>query len=185
MKYKKIILGISILFIFLFTISSVLATPYYIDDDLNTWVPVNVSASSTKTFYIEKTGSNSPDFNSVFDSSLEAFYPFLGNAKDVTQNNNDGTVNGSTLTTDEYGNSDSAYSFEGNEDHITITGNPTFHESTFSTYLSAKFDSFPTSGNAMQLVDPEYDGNQDETSLSYDNNGFGSSNGFLMRSFNG
>src|SRR6056297_1397072 len=118
MKYKKIILGISILFLFLFTVSSVLATPYYIDDDLNTWVPVNVSASSTKTFYIEKTGSNSPDFNSVFDSSLEVFYPFLGNAKDVTPNSNDGSVNGATLTTDEYGNTNSAYSFDGNDDYI-------------------------------------------------------------------
>src|SRR6056297_2097399 len=125
MKYKKIILGISILFIFLFTISSVLATPYYIDDDLNTWVPVNVSASSTKTFYIEKTGSNSPDFNSVFDSSLEAFYPFLGNAKDVTPNNNDGTVNGSTLTTDEYGNPNSAYSFDGISDNINLGNSQT------------------------------------------------------------
>lgn len=44
---------------------------------------------------------------------LKAFYPFSGNANDVSGNNNNGTVTGATLTTDRFGNANSAYSFNG------------------------------------------------------------------------
>ena len=43
-----------------------------------------------------------------------AYYPFNGNANDESGNNLHGTVNGATLTTDRFGNPDSAYSFNGN-----------------------------------------------------------------------
>ena len=143
---KKIILG---LFVFLFLLTSVsqikAETPYYIDDDLNTWIPLNIPANESKILRIEKTGSNTPDFNQVFDDSLEAFYPFLGSAYDVSPNNYDGTVNGATLTTDRFGNPDSAYSFDGSEDNI-IVSNPEEYipgDSSFSIefwYLSHNRD---------------------------------------------
>ena len=44
-------------------------------------------------------------------NGLVAFYPFCGNANDVSGNGNNGTVNGATLTTDRFGNSNSAYFF--------------------------------------------------------------------------
>lgn len=44
---------------------------------------------------------------------LKAFYPFSGNANDVSGNNNNGTVIGATLTSDRFGNANSAYSFNG------------------------------------------------------------------------
>jgi hypothetical protein len=43
--------------------------------------------------------------------SLVAWWPFSGNAIDSSGNSNDGTVNGATLTTDRFGNSNSAYYF--------------------------------------------------------------------------
>jgi hypothetical protein len=43
--------------------------------------------------------------------SLAAFYPFSGNANDASGNNNTGTVNSATLTTDRFGNANSAYNF--------------------------------------------------------------------------
>lgn len=52
-------------------------------------------------------------------SELIAHYPFDGNANDDTGNGNDGTVIGATLTTDRYGNADSAYNFDGINDRIS------------------------------------------------------------------
>lgn len=49
---------------------------------------------------------------------LVAQYDFTGNADDASGNGNNGTVNGATLTTDRFGNSNSAYSFDGVDDHI-------------------------------------------------------------------
>lgn len=49
-----------------------------------------------------------------------AFYPFNGNANDDSGNGNNGTVNGATLTTDRFGNANSAYSFDGIDDFIEI-----------------------------------------------------------------
>lgn len=44
---------------------------------------------------------------------LVGYWPFNGNANDQSGNNNNGTVNGATLTTDRFGNSNGAYSFDG------------------------------------------------------------------------
>ncbi|MBN1182348.1 MAG: PD40 domain-containing protein, partial [Bacteroidales bacterium] len=47
-------------------------------------------------------------------SSLIAYYPFNGDATDASGNGNNGTVSGATLTTDRFGNENSAYHFAGN-----------------------------------------------------------------------
>jgi hypothetical protein len=44
---------------------------------------------------------------------LVAWYPFNGNANDSSGNGNNGTINGATLTTDRFANSNSAYLFNG------------------------------------------------------------------------
>ena len=51
---------------------------------------------------------------------LVAWYPFNGNANDESANGNNGTVLGPLLTTDRYGNSNSAYNFNGVNDMIFI-----------------------------------------------------------------
>jgi len=53
-------------------------------------------------------------------SSFVAYYPFNGDASDETGNGNDGTVYGATLTTDRFGNADSAYYFDGSNDWIEV-----------------------------------------------------------------
>jgi hypothetical protein len=55
-------------------------------------------------------------------ASLVAYYPFDGNANDESGNGNNGTVFGATLTTDRFGNPDSAYSFDGSGDFIRASG---------------------------------------------------------------
>jgi len=49
---------------------------------------------------------------------LSAYYPFNGNANDYTENANHGIVYGATLTSDRFGNTSSAYNFDGLDDYI-------------------------------------------------------------------
>lgn len=55
------------------------------------------------------------------DQTLLAYYPFSGNAEDSTANANHGIVNGAVLTTDRFGNANSAYAFDGIDDYIELT----------------------------------------------------------------
>jgi hypothetical protein len=54
-------------------------------------------------------------------SNLVAYYPFNGNANDESGSENNGTVHGATLTTDRFGNSNSAYYFDGTNNYIQCT----------------------------------------------------------------
>jgi hypothetical protein len=51
-------------------------------------------------------------------NGLVAYYPFNGNANDITVFANHGIVNGATLTTDRNGKANSAYSFNGSSSYI-------------------------------------------------------------------
>jgi hypothetical protein len=53
-------------------------------------------------------------------NGLIAYYTFNGNANDLSGNNYNGTVYGATLTTDHFGNTDSAYLFDGFDDCIIV-----------------------------------------------------------------
>jgi hypothetical protein len=53
-------------------------------------------------------------------NGLVGYWPFNGNANDESGNGNNGTVNGATLTTDRFGMTDKAYSFDGLDDIILI-----------------------------------------------------------------
>src|ERR1700689_1178920 len=55
------------------------------------------------------------------NSGLIAYYPFSGNANDATGNGNNGIpMNGVQLTTDRFGNPNSAYYFDGIDDYIVV-----------------------------------------------------------------
>jgi hypothetical protein len=56
-------------------------------------------------------------------ADLIAYYPFHGNAKDASVNENDGIVYGATLTEDRFGNPNSAYNFDGENDYIDLGNN--------------------------------------------------------------
>ena len=71
------------------------------------------------------TGNSSTNACSNFSNSLiqglKAWYPFCGNANDLSGNNLNGNVSGAQLSTDRFGNLNSAYSFANNQ-QITIPG---------------------------------------------------------------
>ena len=56
-------------------------------------------------------------------SGLVGYWPFCGNANDESGNGNNGTVNGATLTSDRFGNVNSAYDFNGTSDFIDVADN--------------------------------------------------------------
>jgi gliding motility-associated-like protein len=51
---------------------------------------------------------------------LKAYYPFTGNANDVSGNNNNPVFNNATLTADRLGNPNSAYRFNGTSSYMQI-----------------------------------------------------------------
>jgi hypothetical protein len=53
-------------------------------------------------------------------SGLKAYYPFTGNANDVSGNNNNPVFNNATLTADRFGNPNSAYHFNGTNNYMQI-----------------------------------------------------------------
>jgi hypothetical protein len=61
--------------------------------------------------------------NYVPTNGLVGWWPFTGNAIDSSGNGNNGTVNGATLTSDRFGNTNSAYNFNGNNTHIAVPSN--------------------------------------------------------------
>ena len=56
----------------------------------------------------------------LLDLGLVAWYPFDGNASDMSGNGNHGTVHGATLGTDRYGRSGRAFSFDGTNDFVSL-----------------------------------------------------------------
>jgi len=59
---------------------------------------------------------------------LVGYWPFNGNANDESGNGLNGVIKGATLTTDRFGNTDRAYSFDGINDEIDVSDSPLFEE---------------------------------------------------------
>lgn len=98
--------------------------------------------------------------------TVAGVYLFSGNANDVSSNGNNGTVNGATLTTDRFGYSNSAYSFDGVNDEIelgTNISNAMFNKDftvtswVYLTSYSTSFgsDIFSNRGYVNSVTDPE------------------------------
>lgn len=58
---------------------------------------------------------------------LKAYYPFSGNANDVSGNNNNPVFNNATLTADRLGNPNSAYHFDGASTYMKILNSATLN----------------------------------------------------------
>lgn len=61
--------------------------------------------------------------NYVPSNGLVGWWPFNGNANDESVNGLNGTVTNATLTTDRFGNTNSAYSFNGTNSFISVPDN--------------------------------------------------------------
>ena len=94
-------------------------------DTLKTNVETNYPAKPSYNIYVRTDDGFGRPIEQAFTIEvtpyeLAAFYPFNGNANDQSGNGNHGTVSGPVLTTDRFDSQDSAYSFDGIDDVITL-----------------------------------------------------------------
>ena len=82
-------------------------------------LPVDVFLKSSGVDDSDFRISTSSDTSSTA-AELMAHYTFSGNANDETSNANNGTVSGATITSDRFGESNSAYEFAGGPDYVKI-----------------------------------------------------------------
>jgi hypothetical protein len=101
--------------------------------------------------------------NPVITNGLVAAYPFNGNADDWSGNGNNGVVNGATLTSDRFGNPNSAYSFDGIDDYVDLG------PQNFNTALSVSvWVNFERVGGNPQAIVNKYDGDTGPGDVSID-----------------
>jgi hypothetical protein len=100
---------------------------------------------------IASTAQNVPSY--IPTNGLVGWWPFNGNANDESGNGNDGIVNGATLTTDRYGSTSKAYSFDGINDDILVQDSPNLNFSNQFT-ISAWFapDTSTLTPNPLHLI---------------------------------
>ena len=72
------------------------------------------------SYYLDSGGINELSVFGEPVDGLIAYYSFNRSATDDSGNGNHGTVYGATLTTDRFGNPDSAYHFDGIDDYIEV-----------------------------------------------------------------
>jgi hypothetical protein len=88
---------------------------------------------------------------SFITNGLVAYYPFNGNANDASGNSNNATTVQATLTTDRYGNPNSAYSFNGTNSYIGFTNLPTTQVDNWSVVAWVNPASLNQLGIAVSL----------------------------------
>ena len=76
---------------------------------------------SIDSSYSGRAICNKNELPSSLQNGLVAYFPFCGDAKDASGNGNNGVVTGATLTTDRFGNLNSAYNFSGTNQYISVT----------------------------------------------------------------
>jgi hypothetical protein len=96
-------------------------------------------------------------------TGLVAHYTFEGNANDISGNGHNGTVFGAVLTSDRFGNPNSAYRFDGN-DYISVPDSNTFPISSnpFSISSWVEFTSYSTDGGYYLMGQSDGGGNNNK-----------------------
>ena len=101
--------------------------------------------------------------NYVPTSGLVGWWPFTGNANDLSGNGNNGTNNGATLTTDRFANTNSSYIFNNNYIITSFTGIGQNFGRAFSLWTNGTDGSLlayggqndlpcPPDGDAFQII---------------------------------
>ena len=125
-------------------------------------------------------------------NGLVGYWPFNGNANDETGNLNNGTVNGATLTSDRFGNANSAYNFDGLIGHISISSlnNIQYKPISYSVWINPNelnTVNYPL-GGGLVLLGRDWAGNYDQGALliyDYPSGGVNNSIAYYIGQSNG
>ncbi len=90
-------------------------------------IKINAPMPVLKVQQADSTVTASMESNKGFQDSLLAYYPFDGNASDMSGNGHHGTVSGAILTEDRNGEHGKAYLFDGQDDFIDFGNHPVFN----------------------------------------------------------
>lgn len=107
--------------------------------------------------YNVSTATNNPQnqqtcSSEITTNGLVGWWPFSGNADDLSGNGNNGTVYGASLTTDRFGNPNSAYNFNGSSNYIDIPNSTSLNSSTANnTTISAWVNNSSVGGEYFYL----------------------------------
>jgi len=85
-------------------------------------------------------------------SNLIAWYPFSGNTIDSSGHGHDGTNNGAVLTTDRFGNTNSAYLFDGMTSNISTSLLPPTGNAARTITCWFQYNSLPASCNTDLVI---------------------------------
>ncbi|MGN6647333.1 MAG: LamG domain-containing protein [Cytophaga sp.] len=139
-----------------------------------------INSCEVKALY-ELTTCGMQTRTTISSDGLLLNYYFNANAKDVSGNNNNGTVNNdATLAANRFGNPHAAYSFDGIDDNISfsVTG---LGIDVYSYSVWVNIKALPSPGNAMAIMSI---GNADsDQTISITNNYDGTSTGFDFSSY--
>ncbi len=110
-----------------------------------------LSNNEIQAIYIAGSAGKCPVSPPIIPTNgLIAYYPFNGNADDESGNANHGTVNGAILTSDRFGNPNSAYNFNGVNSEVLIPDTlfgPTIAAFSISLWVSTDNGPYPDPSN--------------------------------------
>ncbi len=112
--------------------------------------------------------------NYIPTDGLVGYWPFSGNANDISGKGNNGTVNGATLTTDRHGNANSAYLYNGTSSFINVPNSTSLQFNgglTISTWLNTNAIPTATANSAAYLLSKGADGGTPNSWTSFIDSG--------------
>ncbi len=128
----------------------------------NIIVPVNLQLNST-TGGIELNVT----WGDAKQDKIVAYYPFLGNANDLSSYGNNGIVYGAKLTEDRFGNRNSAYLFDGIDDFIRIPDANSLTPTNQKLTIAVWFKIFDTRGKSIMYKGSKNNNREYSVGVSY------------------
>jgi gliding motility-associated-like protein len=104
---------------------------------------------SIDSLFPNRTACTSGQLPESMRNGLLAYYPFCGNANNAMGTGNNGTVYNATLTTDRFGNSNSAYNFNGTNAYIDFGSNTSIGPTSTIPISISLWVSAGASGNVI------------------------------------